>query len=121
MFASSAFAAIPRKVPRTLRCRGYVPHSMTAAGVSGSRPRRTSSAQSLAKFFTGMKKTNVPFRPGARRSMLLSSLAGSSWPVISVTLPAKPRCVTGMPAYAGTAAPAVTPGTTSKGMPCSAR
>ena len=35
----------------------------------------------------------------------------------NATALAAPRCVTGMPAYAGAATPAVTPGTTENGTP----
>jgi hypothetical protein len=40
--------------------------------------------------------------------------------VTTATLEARPRWVTGMPAYAGAAMAALTPGTTSKGIPASA-
>src|SRR4051795_7482198 len=49
--------------------------------------------------------------------MALSGLVGSSCPVTKATAEAASRWVTGMPAYAGAATPAVTPGTTSKATP----
>ena len=47
--------------------------------------------------------------------MSVVPLSGSSWPVTTVTLVDSPRCVTGMPAYAGAAIALVMPGTTSNG------
>ena len=55
--------------------------------------------------------TSVPGkRASASQSKALSGLAGSSWPVTNATAEASSRWVTGMPAYAGAATPAVTPG-----------
>jgi hypothetical protein len=48
------------------------------------------------------------------------SFDGSSWPVTNATAEAASRCVTAMPAYAGAATPAVTPGTTSNRTPAAA-
>ncbi len=58
----------------------------------------------------------------ARRSQSTadSGLAGSSWPVTTAKDEARPRCVTGMPAAAGTAMAALTPGTTSTATPARA-
>ena len=53
----------------------------------------------------------------AGQSICVSGLAGSSWPVTNATALATLRWVTGMPACAGAATPAVTPGTTSKSTP----
>ena len=49
----------------------------------------------------------------AAQSIAVSGFPGSSWPVTKATALAIPRWVTGIPAYAGAATPAVTPGTTS--------
>ena len=49
--------------------------------------------------------------------MLEPFLLGSSCPVAIATEDDIPLCVTGMPAYAGTAIAEVMPGTTSKGTP----
>ena len=59
-------------------------------------------------------------RASASQSSADSGLSGSSWPVTKATAEAASRCVTGMPAYAGAATPAVTPGTTSNGTPAAA-
>ena len=45
--------------------------------------------------------------------MAVSGLVGSSWPVTMATDEASWRCVTGIPAYAGTASALLIPGTTS--------
>ena len=63
-----------------------------------------------------MKTTSVP---GARARQAKSRSAGS-WPETIVTCDETPRCVTGIPAAAGTAATDETPGTTSNGTPASA-
>ena len=56
-----------------------------------------------------------PARASASQSVSVVPFAGSSWPVTIVTLVDTPRCVTGMPAYAGAAIALVMPGTTSNG------
>ena len=53
----------------------------------------------------------------AGQSIAVSGLAGFSWPVTKATALAIPRWVTGIPAQAGAATPAVTPGTTSNATP----
>ena len=58
-----------------------------------------------------------PARASASQSVSVVPLAGSSWPVTTVTWVDSPRCVTGMPAYAGAAIALVMPGTTSNGTP----
>ena len=60
-----------------------------------------------------------PARARAAQSVSVVPLAGSSWPVTIVTWVLSPRCVTGIPAYAGAAIALVMPGTTSKGTPAS--
>ena len=60
-------------------------------------------------------------RPARPSRSPVSGFAGSSWPVTNATALAAPRNVTGMPAYAGAAMPAVTPGTTSKSIPSAAQ
>ena len=51
------------------------------------------------------------------QSMERSGFDGSSLPLTTVNAVATPRCVTGIPAYAGTAIADVIPGATSKGTP----
>ena len=57
-------------------------------------------------------RRSAPARPSRSRTV---SLPGSSWPVTTANCAATPRCVTGMPAYAGAAIADVMPGTTSNG------
>ena len=52
--------------------------------------------------------------------MALEDFVGSSCPVTKATVEARVLCVTGIPAYAGTATAAVTPGMTVNGIPASA-
>ena len=52
-------------------------------------------------------------RASASQSSAVSGFSGSSWPVTNATAEASSRWVTGIPAYAGAATPAVTPGTSS--------
>ena len=109
-------------VADTVRCRACVPHCTDAAGVSGGIPPATSAAAMRGSVLTPMYSTIVPpARASAAQSVCVSGLAGSSCPVTKVTEVATPRCVTGMPAYAGAAIPAVTPGTISKAIPAAAR
>ena len=60
-----------------------------------------------------MKTTSVP--GVAARCAKSRSSPEAEWPDTSVTCAETPRCVTGMPADAGTADSAETPGTTSNG------
>ena len=65
-----------------------------------------------------MRITSVPpARASAAQSVSVVPLAGSSWPVTTVTWVDRPRWVTGIPAYAGAAIALVMPGTTSNGTP----
>ncbi len=69
-----------------------------------------------------MRITRVPpARASASQSTSARALAGSSWPVTTVKWVDTPRWVTGMPAYAMAPMALVMPGTTSNGMPASAR
>ena len=58
--------------------------------------------------------------PVASRRQSVREPSQASWPVTTANDAATPRCVTGMPAYAGTATAELTPGTISNGMPASA-
>ena len=119
---SAAFArsTMSRNVPTTVCCLAYVPHRTSATGVSTAFPSSTNLDTIMGKFLTPIKNTRVPSAAAKRgHSNTVSSLFGSSCPVIKATVEARVRCVTGMPAYAGTATAEVTPGTTSKGIRCS--
>ena len=89
-----------------------------ATGVSGERPAASRRRAISSSRLSAMKATTVPPpRPSAAQSMLSGRLPASSWPVTKVTALAMPRWVRGMPAAAGAARPALTPGTTRQGMP----
>ena len=113
--------ARPASVVRTTRWAGVVPRAMTATGVSGARPPRTSASAMAARVVMPMRITSVPpARASASQSGPPAPPASPTRPVTTVTDEARPRWVTGMPAAAGTPKAEVTPGTTSQGMPASA-
>ena len=108
-------------VAMTVRWCGCVPHCTTAAGVSPRIPPAMSASTIRGSVCTPMYSTIVPpARASAAQSVPLASRDGSSCPVTNVTDVATPRWVTGIPAYAAAAIPAVTPGTTSKRTPAAA-
>ena len=119
MPAACARAAIDARVPSTTRCCGSVPHWITATGVSTGLPFATSAAQISASLCMPMYSTSVSILASAAQSSC-ASLPGRSCPVQNATADDAARCVTGMPAYAGTAMPLVTPGTISNGTWCAA-
>ncbi len=115
--STPAVAMVP-SVARVVRCSGRVPQRTAATGVSGARPPRTNASAMSAIRPAPMRITRVPpARASASQSVSVVPFAGSSWPVTIVTLVDAPRCVTGMPAYAGAAIALVMPGTTSNGTP----
>ena len=65
-----------------------------------------------------MKNTTV--EAPASKSQRTRAPSRPSWPVTNVTSGPHSRCVSGIPAYAGTASPAETPGTTSNATPAAA-
>ena len=99
-----------------VRCSGWVPQRIRAAGVSAGRPFSINLAAIFFRFSTPMRKTSVS-TPVARPFQLMPDFSrdGSSWPVITAKLAATFRWVTGMPAYSGTEMALVMPGTNSKG------
>ena len=105
-----AARAISASGAMTVSCSGRVPLATTAAGVSAGFPWRTRPSATAAKEASPMNSTSVP---GTRASAARSSVR-SSWPETTVTWDETPRCVTGMPADAGTADKAETPGTTRR-------
>src|SRR5205823_2661819 len=81
-----------------------VPRSMSAAGVSGSRPWAISSRAIGPRFPSPMRMTSVS-TPRASRLQSTRDAPPASWcPVTTANEDATPRCVKGMPAAAGTAA-----------------
>ena len=96
--------------------RGSVPRSTTAAGSPG-RARAAISRSATAGRRAHAHVEDERAREGGQRRPVdraLRPCAGSSCAVTNATADASSRWVTGMPAYAGAATPAVTPGTTSK-------
>ena len=92
-------ATMSASVPLTVACSGVVPQRTSATGVSGARPRETSSETMVGRFFTPMKKTRVPMPvASADQSMPELSLPGSSWPVTKAIVEVSRRWVSGMPA-----------------------
>ena len=86
-------------VPITVRCSGVVPQRITATGVSAARPFAMSFSTISGSVFVPIRKTSVSTAVASfAQSMLDSGFSGSSWPVITANVDAKPRCVTGMPA-----------------------
>ena len=91
-----------------------VPHSVTATGVSADRPPAWSRRAISARVAMPITMTRVPpARARDSQSTPPGAEASPTWPVTTVTELDRPRWVTGMPAYAGTATAEVTPGTTS--------
>src|SRR4051794_32019417 len=106
-------------VDTTLRWSTVVPRSTTAAGSSGERPPAINAAQTSSSFPAAMRTTSVSTAADTRwRS---TSRPGAVLAVTTAKLEATPRCVSGMPAYAGTAVAEETPGTTSNGTLASAQ
>ncbi len=109
-------SAMVASVPVTVRCPGSVPLSTTATGSDSGRPPAIRAAAISGSRRTPMYSTSVPGNLASSGQSITPS-PGTSWPVTSATALAIPRWVTGIPAYALAATPAVTPGTTSKGTP----
>ena len=72
---------------------------MAATGVSAARPCSINRATIAGSVFMPIRNTSVP---GSIASFVQSrsvpGFEGSSWPVTTVTIEARVRCVTGMPA-----------------------
>jgi len=96
--------------------RGVAPQRTTAAGVEAARPWAIRRSAIRGSALAPMRITSVSTAVARRRQSTRAS-SHASWPVTTANEVARPRCVTGMPAYAGTATAALTPGTTSNGMP----
>src|SRR5262245_41337619 len=97
---------------------GIVPSLITATGVAPARPRLISSLLIASRWATAIRSTRVPGPLASdSQSTLAPGIDGSRWAETTAKSWVMPRCVTGMPAYAGTATALVTPGTTSNGTP----
>ena len=122
--AARAFSAMSASVPRTVAGCGAFPPDTTAAGVSGGLPAAVSRAAICSRLFSPIKNTSVPCSAAsASRDSGSVSPVCAVWPVMTWKLRLAPRCVTGMPAAAGTAMHEEIPGTSSQGTPaaCSVR
>ncbi len=120
--AAPALSAISANVPTTVCCEALVPHRTIATGVDPARPSAIKVAAIAERFFMPMRKTTVPWLVASLdQSKAVEGFSGSSCPVTIVSVDANVRCVTGIPAYAGAATAAVTPGTTSNSIPADAR
>jgi hypothetical protein len=121
--AGASITASPSSasVVRTVRCCGRVPHCTEATGVSGASPPAISRSAMAPRVAAPMSTTMVPPTRATASQSVSTAAHGSSCPVTTVNDVERPRCVTGTPAYAGTATAEVTPGTTSKGTPASSR
>ena len=117
--AFTSAAALPKVVTR-VRCSGWVPQRITAAGQSALRPLAMSWLEIFSIFSTPIRNTKVSTAVARPFQLMVEApLVGSSWPVITAKEVATWRWVTGMPAYSATAIALVTPGTNSKGWPAS--
>ena len=91
-FALATSSTIFSNVPVTTCCSGRVPQRMRAIGVFGDLPLLTNCETILLKFPTPIKKIKVPGSVAKRAQLiLLSSLVGSSCPVITVKVEVKSR------------------------------
>ena len=97
---------------------GRVPSLITATGVVAARPRLISSALIASRCATAISSTRVPGPCASEsQSTLAPGCDGSRCAETTAKSWVMPRCVTGIPAYAGTATALVTPGTTTNGTP----
>src|SRR5690606_4850152 len=108
--ASRASAAMFSRVEITVRWSVVVPTRVIDTGVSAARPAASSDAEISAIWPTAESSTSVRSSAYWRQSIFASpqvTTATSRWVLV----------VSGMPAYAGTAVTAETPGTISKASP----
>ena len=95
---------------------------MVAAGVAGSIPWATSSADTAGRVATPIMITSVVLaRASADQSRVLPGWSGGRWAETMVTPWVRLRWVSGMPASAGAAIAELTPGITVTGTPASAQ
>src|SRR5581483_100410 len=100
----TASAATVDSVATTTRSSASVPLLITAAGVAPARPRLMSSAAIAAKFPTAINSTSVPaLVPSPSQSTVAPGCDGSMCAETTAKSWVRPRWVTGIPAYAGTA------------------
>ncbi len=113
--AAFTSAAMFASVDVTVRCEVVVPSWVIATGVSGARPEATSALAASPMPLVEESSTRV--------ALPAPSPAQSTAPSATLTTRTSRffADVSGMPAYAGTALIAETPGTTSNGMPAFAQ
>ncbi len=111
-------AARSRSGAVTTRCRLVQPSDIAAAGVSAPSPAASSAPAIAARWSIAISRTRViPLRASAAQSTELRGSPGRTCPASTQNPWLSPRCVTGMPAAAGTEIALVTPGITSTGTP----
>src|SRR3954464_7303282 len=103
------FSATADSLPATLLCAVPVPSTVTTTGVLPGRPPSTSAAAAVGSCSAPACSTSgLPVPPAAAaravRSTVVSTERRSAW---------IEEAPSGTPAYAGTAVPTATPGTTS--------
>ena len=102
----------------TTRCCRLQPSDTTAPGVPPPSPAEISVSAISARWSIDISSTRViPLRASAAQSTELRESPGRTCPASTQKPWLTPRCVTGMPAAAGTEMALVTPGTTSTGTP----
>ena len=114
-FSDLALSTISSKVPTVTLWFSLVPFSITATGVLGFLPFFIKSPVIKSKFLIPIKNTKVPSN--------LAIVEKSCHSPFSIVCPvntwndlASPLCVTGIPAYSGTAIEELIPGIISKGI-----
>ena len=108
--AALASAAMSASVETMVSCVVVVPAWVIATGVSADRPAATSASAISAMCGSAESSTSVSWSAYDAQSTFgadAATTANSRWSLL----------VTGMPAYAGTAVAAETPGTISKPTP----
>src|SRR5256714_5443024 len=108
--AETTSASTRSSVETIVRCVVIVPSLVTATGVSSARPCSTKAAAALPIAAVAYSTTTTGTAAAAAQSTASGSGDGST----TSTCPRR-LSVNGMPAYAGTAVAAGTPGTTSTG------
>ena len=115
-------SATSPSVLSSVRSPGMVPSDTIARGVDADRPPATSRLAICGRFCTAISSTTVPrSRASASHSTSESAWPGGRCPETTVNSWATPRCVTGIPATAGTEMALVRPGITVHGTPAASQ
>ena len=106
-------------VPRRTRCASRLAALIAAIGVSGARPPSISVAAIRRMRPRPVRITSVPPRRASASQSGGAPCSGSSLPSTTVSVTLSWRSMSGIPAAAGAASAAETPGTTRTAMPAS--